>query len=218
MAGRYRGNGEGTISKRKDGRWVACYYVRTAAGPKRRALYAGSRSEVATKLAAAIAERDGSGPITVEPSKLPLSEYFAEWLLSKKPELAPDTHRRYTSIVEGRLSPALGSLVVADLRRAHVEHFLGRLRSEGLQPSTIRHVMAVLSAALNQAVAWELLPSNPATNVRSPKDRTQKMRALSEEEAGRLMAARGTRREVLYDVALTLGPRQGELRDSGGST
>lgn len=219
MAGRYRGNGEGTISKRKDGRWVARYYVRTAAGPKRRALYAGSRSEVATKLAAAIAERDGSGPITVEPSKLPFSEYFAEWLLSKKPELAPDTHRRYTSIVEGRLSPALGSLVVADLRRAHVEHFLGRLRSEGLQPSTIRHVMVVLSAALNQAVAWELLPSKPATNVRRPKDRTQKMRALSEEESGRLMAAaKGTRREVLYDVALTLGPRQGELRGSGGST
>ena len=208
MAGRYRGNGEGTISKRKDGRWVARYYVRTAAGPKRRALYAGSRSEVATKLAA-IAERDGSGPKTVEPSKLPLSE----WLLSKKPELAPDTHRRYTNIVEGRLSPALGSLVVADLGRAHVEHFLGRLRSEGLQPSTIRHVMAVLSAALNQADAWELLPSKPATNVRRPKDRTRKMRALSEEESGRLMAAaRGTRREVLYDVALTLGPRQGELR------
>src|SRR5215211_6608771 len=194
MAGRYRGNGEGMISKRKDSRWVARYYVRTAAGPKRRALYAGSRSEVATKLAAAIAER----------------------VLGEKPELAPDTHRRYTSIVEGQLSPALGSLVVADLGRAHVEHFLGRLRSEGLQPSTIRHVMAVLSAALNQADAWELLPSKPATNVRRPKDRTRKVRALSEEESGRLMAAaRGTRCEVLYDVALTLGPRQGELRGSG---
>ena len=111
MAGRYRGNGEGTISKRAVGRWVARYHVRTAGGPKRKAIYAGSRSEAATKLALAIAERDGSGPITVEPSKLPVSEYLVEWLATKKPELASDTHRRYTSIVEERLSPALGSLV-----------------------------------------------------------------------------------------------------------
>lgn len=213
MAGKYRGNGEGTISRRKDGRWVARYHVRTAAGSKRRAIYARSRSEAAAKLAQAIAERDGHGPLTAPPSKLSAAEYFSEWLVSKEPELASSTHRRYASIVEGRLSPVLGSLMLQEIRRAHVEHLISRLRSEGLEPSTVRHIMAVLSAALNQAVAWELLSSNPATNVRRPKDRSQKMRALSEEEAGRLMAAaRGTCSEVLYDVALTLGPRQGELR------
>jgi hypothetical protein len=196
MAGRYRGNGEGTTSKRCDGRRVARYYIRAAAGPKRRAIYAGFRSEAATELALAIAERDGSGLITVEPSKLPLSTYFAEWLASKKPELAPDTYRRYTSIVEGRLSPALGSLVVADLRRAHIEHFLERLRAEGLEPSAVRHPMVALSAALNQAVAWGLLSSSPATNIKRPKDRTQKTDGLFFGEGARLMATRGTRREV----------------------
>lgn len=213
MAGRYRGNGEGTISKRKDGRWVARYHVRTAEGPKRRAIYAGSRSEAAAKLARAIADRDGKGPITVEPSKLAVSEYLSEWLVSKKPDLGNDTHRRYSSVVSGHLAPALGSLKLMELRRVHVEHLVGGLRSEGLEPSTVRHIMAVFSGALNQAVAWELIPSNPASSVRRPKDRATKMRALSEEEAGRLVgAALGTRREILYDVALTLGPRQGELR------
>jgi len=33
---RKRGNGEGTIGKRKDGRWMAWYTVYTANGPKRR--------------------------------------------------------------------------------------------------------------------------------------------------------------------------------------
>ncbi|HJQ29063.1 MAG TPA: site-specific integrase [Rubrobacter sp.] len=148
-------------------------------------------------LVRAIAERDGNGPITVEPTKLSAADYFAEWLASKRPELAADTYRGYAGIFEYRLVPLLVS----------------RLRSKEMEPSTIRHIMAVLSAALNQAVAWELLPSNPASNVRRPKDRSQKMRALSEKEAARLMAVvRGTRREVLYGVALTLGPRQGELR------
>lgn len=213
MAGRYRGNGEGTISKRKDGRWVARYHVRTAEGPKRRAIYAGSRSEAATKLARAIADRDGKGPITAEPSKLPVSEYLSEWLASKKPDLGAETHRRYSSIVADHLSPVLGSLKLSELRRAHVEHLVGGLRSGGLVPSTVRHIVAVLSGAFNQAVAWELMASNPATSVRRPKDRKAKMRALTEGEAARLVAAaKGTRREVLYDVALTLGPRQGELR------
>lgn len=192
---------------------MARYYIQTAAGPKRKALYAKSRSEAATMLARAIADRDGKGPITAEPSKLPVSEYLSEWLTSKKPDLGAETHRRYSSIVDAHLSPALGSLKLSELRKVHVEHLVGGLRSADLEPSTVRHIMAVLSGALNQAVAWELLASNPAGSVRRPKDRKTKMRALSEEEAARLMeAARGTRREILYDVALTLGPRQGELR------
>lgn len=211
MAGRYRGNGEGTISKRKDGRCVARYHVRTADGPKWRAIYAGS--EAATRLARAIADRDGKEPITAEPSKLPVSEYLDEWLASKGPDLGSETHRRYASIVASHLSPALGSIKLSELRRTHVEHFVGGLRSSGMKPSTVRHIVAVLSCALNQAVAWELLASNPATNVKRPKDRTAEMRALSEEEAARLMEAeKGTRREVLNEVALTLAPRQGELR------
>src|SRR5215213_5438613 len=104
MAGRYRGNGEGSISKRRDGRWVARYYIRTATGPKRKALYARSRSEAATMLARTIAERDGSGPFTAEPSRVSLSEYFAEWLAAKKPELAADTYRGYAGTVENRLT------------------------------------------------------------------------------------------------------------------
>jgi integrase len=34
-----RGNGEGTITRRKDGRWEARYTVHSAEGPKRKVLY-----------------------------------------------------------------------------------------------------------------------------------------------------------------------------------
>jgi integrase len=36
---RKRGNGEGSIYQRKDGRWVGQYLVYTAKGPKYRYLY-----------------------------------------------------------------------------------------------------------------------------------------------------------------------------------
>ncbi|MDP9454416.1 MAG: site-specific integrase, partial [Actinomycetota bacterium] len=53
-----RGNGEGTITRRKDGRWEARYTVHTTSGPKRRALYGKTRKEAAEKLAGAVADRN----------------------------------------------------------------------------------------------------------------------------------------------------------------
>ena len=54
MAGR-RGNSEGTIRRRPDGRWEARY---VAADGKRRSAYAATRQEVARVLTAALRERE----------------------------------------------------------------------------------------------------------------------------------------------------------------
>ena len=55
MAKKKRGNGEGTIYRRKNGCWSAQYEVYTPKytpkGPKRRILYGKTRAEVAAKLA-----------------------------------------------------------------------------------------------------------------------------------------------------------------------
>jgi hypothetical protein len=52
-----RGNGEGSIYRKADGRWVAQYAIETAQGTKRKTLYGKTRREVAEKLRAAQAER-----------------------------------------------------------------------------------------------------------------------------------------------------------------
>ena len=50
MSGK-RGNGEGSISRRKNGGWMGQYTVYTAEGRKRRTIYGKTRAEVAAKLA-----------------------------------------------------------------------------------------------------------------------------------------------------------------------
>ena len=50
-----RGNGEGSITRRKDGLYMARYTVETATGSKRKAVYAKTRKGVSEKLTAAIA-------------------------------------------------------------------------------------------------------------------------------------------------------------------
>lgn len=55
---RRRGKGEGTISRRTDGRWEGRYTVQTADGTKRKSLSGRTRAEVAERLNRATAERD----------------------------------------------------------------------------------------------------------------------------------------------------------------
>jgi integrase len=192
---------------------MARYHVEALDGTKKRVtLYARSRSEISAKLAAAIAERDGKGPVDFEAERMTVAEYLMTWLAGKENELSTMTYRKYREAVVKRLIPAFGRLRVGGLRPAHIEAYKARLVAEGLAPSTIKYQLAILSGALNRAVSWELAAKNPASGVKRPKE-TKKMRALSEEEAARLIGAvRGTRREALYSVACKLGPRQGELR------
>jgi integrase len=52
-----RGNGEGSITRRKNGGWMAQFTVYTANGRKRKTLYGKTRQEVAAKLSKALADR-----------------------------------------------------------------------------------------------------------------------------------------------------------------
>jgi hypothetical protein len=57
MAGK-RGNGEGSISRRKNGGWRTQYAVYTSEGRKRKTLYGKTRAEVAAKLSKALSGRE----------------------------------------------------------------------------------------------------------------------------------------------------------------
>lgn len=71
-----RGNGEGTITRRKDRRWEARYTAQTAKGPKRRVLYGKTREEVAKKLTKAMADRDGG--ITFDAENHTVEEFLSQ--------------------------------------------------------------------------------------------------------------------------------------------
>ncbi|CAA9431691.1 MAG: hypothetical protein AVDCRST_MAG28-1499 [uncultured Rubrobacteraceae bacterium] len=45
MAGKAHGNGEGTIGRRKDGRWYARYHALTSEGKKRKTVYDKTRQD-----------------------------------------------------------------------------------------------------------------------------------------------------------------------------
>src|SRR3712207_801648 len=104
-----RGNGEGTITRRRDGRWEARYTEQTAGGPKRRVLYGKTRAEVAAKLTKAMAERDGG--LVFDAENLTVGEYLTRWLNdSVRGSVKPITLESYERLVRVHVAPSLGQV------------------------------------------------------------------------------------------------------------
>jgi len=89
-----RGNGEGSITRRRNGGWSAQYTVHTAEGRKRKTLYGKTRQEVAAKLARALSDREGG--LIFDAEGLKLGEYLGRWLEdSVKGTVRSTTYERY---------------------------------------------------------------------------------------------------------------------------
>ena len=210
---RKRGNGEGSISRRKGGGWMAQYVVYTAEGRKRRTLYGKTRQEVAGKLAKALSDR-GDGLI-FNAGKMKVGEYLERWLRdSVEGNVRPRTLSNYRLQARRHIAPALGELKLKGLTPAHVQGLYRQKLDAGLYPASVRSVHAVLHRALKQALRWGLVPRNVTEAVDVPKLVHEEVRALSPEEARVFLeAARGDRYECMYVVAVTVGLRRGEVLD-----
>src|SRR5215218_3376766 len=207
-----RGNGEGSITKRDDGRWMARYTVRTNNGPKRKTVYGRTRAAASAKLAKAIADRDGG--LIFDAGSLSVGDYLDRWLSnSVKDTVRERTYERYEEILRLHVKPALGQLKLKALTPAHVQDFYRDRLDNGFSPATVQKIYVILHKALSQAVSWSLVPRNAGEEaVRAPRPAPKEMRPLSPDEARRLLeTAEGDRLEALYLLAIHTGMRQGEL-------
>jgi len=206
-----RGNGEGSITKREDGRYMARYTVPTMNGPKRKTLYGKTRKEAADKLARAVAAQDGT--LAFDAGNLKTGEFLKRWLRdSVKDTVRPSTHQRYEQVVRLHLEPAFGAVKLKSLSPAHVQGLYREKLDDGLAPATVQKIHVVLHKALKQAVNDGLIPRNVAQGVKVKQARKHEIRYLNPVEVKALLrAARGDRLEAMYVLAIHCGLRQGEL-------
>ncbi len=209
-----RANGEGSKARlRKDGRYEARAVLDTTTGRRRVSFYGKTAKEANDQKIEAIANQN-KGVLFTDPKGLKVGEYLESWLEdTARYQVSEGTYQRYEREYRNHLLPFFGWLRLRDLTPAHVRALKARKIEEGLNPNTVGNLQSLLSGALNQAVDDGLIPSNPASRVKKATSRGETpMRALSYEEASRLIAAvEGTREEALIILALRTGMRQGEL-------
>jgi integrase len=206
-----RGNGEGSITRRKNGGWMAQYAVHTAEGRKRKTLYGKTRQEVAAKLAKALSDREGG--LTFDAGSLTVSEYLDRWLAdSVKDTVRQRTWERYEQIVRVHIKPTLGRIKLKGLTPAHIRGLYREKLDAGLSPRTVQYIHTTLHKALKDAVGDGLIPRNVTEAVRAPRPAKKEVRPLSPDQSRTFLeAARGDRYEALYVLAVTAGLREGEL-------
>ena len=200
-----RANNEGSVYKRKDGRWCAVVYLKG----ERIYLYARTRTEVVTKLKETQKQVDQG--LTVRGARYSLGEYLQEWLVFVKSNLRPHTWEGYEQVTRSHIVPHLGTVRLKDLHPKQIQA-LYALKEKSLGPSTIRIIHAVLHKSLDQAIKWGLIGRNPADAVTRPRQNKKEMSVLTPEQAQSLLSHLvGDRYEALYYLALTTGLRRGEL-------
>lgn len=208
---RKRGNGEGSISRRKNGGWMAQYAVHTGEGRKRKTIYGKTRAEVATKLSRALSDREDG--LNFDAGRLTVGEYLERWLEdSVKDTVRPSTYQRHEELTKLHLVPTLGRLKLQGLTPMQVRRLYREKLDGGLSSATVQKMHVVLHKALGQAVRDGLVPRNITEAVTLPQIKREEIKALSAEETKKLLAAaKGDKLEALYVLAVTTGMRQGEI-------
>lgn len=200
-------NGEGSVYRRKDGRYVAAL---TLPDGTRRYWYGHTREEAHQQLTEALGKLHRNLPLPA--NQLALGPFLTSWLENVvKPKVRPRTYDRYESILRVHLIPALGKTRLTKLTPQQVQGLVTKLLNDGLAPRTVAQIRTVLSYALNQALKWGAISRNVAALVDNPRAERPKIKAFNPEEARRFLeAVRGDHWEALYTVAVCLGLRQGE--------
>src|SRR5215213_4442730 len=170
-----RGNGEGSITRRKsDGLYMARYTVQTVTGLKRETIYGKTRKEAAEKLTKAMVDRDGG--LVFNADNLKIGDYLSRWLEDGvKDTVRQRTYERYEQIVRVHLVPALGRIKLKNLTPTHVRSLYREKLDSCLAPRTVQYIHTTLHKALKDAVADGLVPRNAASAVKAPRPKKKEI-------------------------------------------
>lgn len=201
-----RGNGEGTIYKRKDGRWEGAVLLE---GGKRKRVYGDTRREVQQRLAVVVRDRQQGRLISAPSQKV--SDYLGQWLEDQaRLKVRPRTYECYALNVR-RLTPWIGHLRLDKLGPAHLEHCYAELLDGGLSARSVEQVHAVLRIALRRAVRLGLLNEAPTALVTPPRGTRHEMQILTPEQVQTLLrVTAGHHLQPLWLLLVTSGLRLGE--------
>lgn len=178
--------------KSADGRWHATSWP---PGPKPTRAMVTARLDAIAARSSSSASRESAGET--------LGAFLDRWLRDGTAHLRERTVRGYSVLATGSIGPRLGSVHLSELDTPTIQ----RAINTGLS----HHALAVLRAALSEAVRWGLISTNPARGVRLPK-REQKERAVLTPEQTKVLLehVKGDPLEALFVLSIYTGMRQGE--------
>ena len=222
-----RANGEGSIRKRKDGRWEGRYTA--GHDPETgKAIYKNvlgkTQAEVKEKLKQAIGEAQALD--ITKAGKYTVGEWMEVWFQDyAKIKVRPSSHQTYQGYIHNHIRPNIGDIPLEKLTSLDLQKFYKKLlttgrvdrveakgQPKGLSAKTVRNIHQILSSALKLAQEQRLIFTNPAEGCALPRVEHQEMKTLTTVQlASFFREARESGVFELYYLELATGLRRGEL-------
>ena len=189
-----RSNGEGTIYKRKDGRWCASYFDNNY---NRHSVYGKTQAEVKKKLK----EKRNEQP--TKQQVLTMQEWIFEFLQKyKKNELKITTFDSYMGMYRKHIKDsALGKVKIDKVTTEALQRYYNDKIKIGYSSKTVREIETIINSALNMAVKLRMISENPNIYTTLPKKVRYEAKVLSREEVNRVIAE--AKEEELYPIIIT---------------
>ena len=219
-----RANGEGSIRKRKDGRWEGRYTAGFDQDGRRiiRNVLGKSQAEAKEKLKAAIQEAE---VLDFTRQEYTVGEWLLVWLtVYAKPTVRESTLLYYQNFINNHIIPQIGRIPLKKLKPVDVQKLYNQLLSNGrikrfpnskgggLSSRTVRGIHMMLHEALEQAVTERLISRNPTEGCKIPPRERREMKVLPPENIGAYLKAAGEWGVLpMFYLELTSGLRRGEL-------
>ena len=222
--GSKRANGEGTVRKRKDGRWEGFITVghKENGKPIYKSVFAKTQKELMPKLRKLI--DDYKGVELTEESSMTVREWLGKWLKEyAEPKLRPSTLKSYRYECE-KICEYIGNKQVKLLTTADCQRMYNKFKKSGrtknvaelgpeMADSTVRRLHMMFHEAMEAAQRKRLIAINPTEGTVVPGCNYKEMTVLNEEQLEKYMDAI-TKDPVWHDffyLELTTGLRLGEI-------
>lgn len=201
-----RFNGEGSIYKRKDGRWTGAY---TDPHTKKRCyVYGKNQKEVKERIKEKLeAPKD-------EDSQETLAGWMRYYLYAyKQVELKPSTFSSYLYIFSLYIENSdIGKVKLTELTTNDLQNFYNEKVTKGYNSKTIRHMKILINGALEQAERIGHIKDNPNRHTVLPKKKKYEAQILTKEDIAKLIdVGKEERIYPLVITCVTCGLRKGEI-------
>ena len=222
-----RANGEGSLRKRKDGRWEGRYTA--GRDPETgRAIYKNvlgkTQAETKSKLKQAIEEAKGLD--AAKAGRYTVGQWMEVWFEHyAKVKVRPSSHQTYRGYIDNHIKPSIGKIPLEKLTSLELQKLYKKLltsgrvdrieskkQSKGLSAKTVRNIHQIISSAMKLAKEQKIIASDPTEGCALPRLEHREMKTLPVEQLQSfLREAKDSGVFELYYLELATGLRRGEL-------
>ena len=221
-----RASGEGSIRKRKDGRWEGRYVAGHDENgkPIRKSVLGKTQAEVREKLRRALEEAASIDMAKAE--DYTVGTWVKTWYeLYSKPNTRESTQERYWNHIRYQIIPEIGDIKLTKLTSRDVQRMYNNVRDHGrvrkrrgneeeksVAVSYVISLHRMFKMCMERAVTEQLILRNPCNNVVLPKNEKKEIKILKPENIKDYLAEADHHGVLpMFFLELCSGLRKGEL-------